>query len=515
MIERVNLRFALAVRVLAVLFVGAALVRVASSAISPDGYLTVSTNISEPSPFVSEPKPSERLVIEQGAPYRLVGEPIYFDLEPPSEFESVTVVARYLNRGQSVVELGALANRLDGQFNLQPAENRLIDSLSWQRTTSGRLTLLQRQPTYKSVDDFLANPPEPSQVAVYRSTLNWPYQAPNYQASEEIKTRVVSLRGHHRLLTYTGGEPLSFNFKVQDMNRQKGADPVTVSVYREGEPAVVARTVLEDDGNALDDQKSSGLRAVSLTLDQPQSGLYRVEFTASSDVFIREMATRQAKFVFLSRLYLGDHVGYSPETKPATVFVGGRTIVARTAHEEALQKLRVDTWEIDVREIHARYFSWLAKGGGPFAVESPKRDLLIETDGVIALEADDYFNPLPIQLEWYLTKDDLENSGVDFIVTEYESPATEGDLTVAEATFDVSQLATTEDGSYRFAFSAPGISVTNNDLRLASLDFVFHRTPTGWRAGLKQLLGELGWQVSDRATAVILPDGESFSEQVE
>jgi len=511
----VDRRYAWTIRVIAALAVGATFLRVLSSAVSPDGYLTIRTDIVEPSPFVSEPKPSERLDLEGEAPYRVLGNPVYFDLRPPSEFQTVTVSTRYLNRGQQVVEIGALANRLDGQFDMRAAENRLIDSLPWNRLNSGNFTLLQRSPVYDSIDDFLAKPPESSRAAVYRTSFSWPYEPVDYQPAADKKTRQVSLRGHHRILTYTGGEPLSFNFSVQDMNRQEGADPVTVSVYREGVKDAVARTVLSDDGNTADDQKSSGLRQVAVSLADPQPGLYRVEFTAPGDIFIRTVTTRQNKFVFLNRLYLGDHVGYSDKTPPVTIHVGGRTIVARTAHEEGLQKLRIDSWELDVREIHHQYFSWLGEGRGPFSVTSPRRDILLHTDGVIALHPDDFFSPLPTELEWYLNSEDLSTAGVDFIVTEYEPPMMDDRLTVAEATFEVSNLATTLDGAYRFAISAPGISTTGNDLRLESITFILYREPVGWVRGIAGLMDDLGWHMADRETAVILSDGHSYSEQVQ
>jgi hypothetical protein len=513
--KRVDPIFALSIRLIAVAAVALMFVRVLSAAVSPDGYLRLVTDIVDPSPFISEPKPSERLELTKGAPYRVTGNPVYFDLQPPSDFETVTVQARYLNQGQSVVEIGALVNRLDGQFDLQGVENRLIDSLAWPRLTSGKMTLLQRTSEYRALDDFIAQPPDPSRVAVYRTSLNWPYRPTAASANAVSKTRQVSLRGHHRLLTYSDGAPLAINFSVQDMNRQSGADPVTLSVYRQGVSDAVARTVLADDGNTSDDQLSSGLRQIAVSLTDPEPGLYRLEFTAPADVFIRSLTTRQNKLVFLDRLYLADHVGYSDQTPPVTVYLGGRTVMARTAHEEGLQKLAVDDWALEVSEIHQPHFSWLGQGRGPFALTSPRRDILLETDGVFALHPDDFFSPLPTQLDWYLGTDDLDSAGIDFIVTEYEQPLIDDRTTVAQATFAVDQLATTEDGAYRFAFSAPGIEATQEDLRLESVAFILQREPVGWWGGLAALLNDLGWEVNDRQTGAILPTGQSYGEHVE
>jgi hypothetical protein len=512
---QVDTKFALLIRLIAILIVGGIFIRAASLTIAPGGYLTIKTNLTAPSPFISEPKPSERLDLVNGTPYRLLDEPIYFDVKPPSDFETVTVLASYLNHEQSVVEIGALANRLDDQYDTRPIENRLIDSLTWKRSTSGRLTLLQRKEIYDSVDDFLANPPDPARVAMYRTTLDWPYRSQAYQSSIDAKIRRVSLRGHHRILTYSGGEPLSFNFSIQDMNRQTGADPVTVSLYREGEQEALARTILVDDGNTNDDQVSSGLRTVAISLADPSPGLYRLEFTASGDIFIRELNTRQNKFVFLQQLYLGDHVGYSDQTSPVTVQVNGHLIIAKTAHNDGLQTLAVDEQKLEIREPHVRYISRLENGVELSNITTTKRDVLIESDGVFALEPEDFFNPLPLELDWYLTLNDLTAAGIDFILTEYEPPTVDGQLTTGQATFEISNLATTERGTYRFAVSAPGIGLTNNDLRLSELVFAFSRRPIGWWQGLRLLLADLGWRITDRETAVILYDGQSFDEKIE
>ncbi|PIY62163.1 hypothetical protein COY93_03755 [Candidatus Uhrbacteria bacterium CG_4_10_14_0_8_um_filter_58_22] len=505
--------FAWGIRLAAALAVAAVFVHVVFTAASPDGYLTVTTDLRSPSAFVSYPKPIGRLHLDDGSPFRLIGSPVYLDLKPPSPFETVTVRAEYVNRGQPLVEIGALSNRLDSQYDMRSVENRLVDSLNWSRLSSGRLNLLQRNRTYATLDDFLADPPNVSRVATYRTGLSWPYR-PEGMPSDQPKTRVVSLRGHHRILTYTAGETLSFSFVVHDMNRQSGADPVTLSVFREGQETAVARTVLADDGNTADDQGSSPLRTVAVSVASPTPGLYRIEFTASDDVFIRELTTRQSKFVFLGRLYLGDHVGYSDLTLPLDVLAGGNTLTVRTAHTEGLQTIVVDGRPFEVQETNVRQDVRLGQVGRPVEVHLPRRDILLETGGVFALSEEDYFQPLPVELDWHMTSDDLDSAGIDFILTEYEFPELKGGLTAARTTFDFDRLAQTEDGAYRFALSAPGLSLTENDLRLKSVTFILHRPKTDWLTGLRRFWKGTGDDLSG-SESIILTHGSSFGEEVQ
>lgn len=510
-------RFAIAVRAAAVLTVAGIFIYVMSAAVAPEGYLQTTTHLANPVPFLSEPKPGNRLELsDDGRSYRMLGDPVYLDLTPPDRYESVTVSVTYANDGQSLLEIGALANRLDGQYDMIPAESGLIDTLPWSRVSSGDLMLLQKTKHYSSVEEFLSDPPPTASVATYRVGVEWPQIPESWTPRNEMAERDISLRGRHRILTYTGGEPLVFTFVVQDMNRQKGADPVIVSVFRGGElKDAAARTVLADDGNTSDDQASSGLRTVSVSVPDPDPGIYRVEFTAPGDVFIRRLMFRQSKAVFLGSLYLGDHVGYSDRTDPARVIVSGSSLVARTAHTEGLQTLTVGDRPLELVEPHAKRYAWLDSFRATVPVISPSRDVLLETDGVFALDPDDFFNPLPAEIDWHTTAADLDAAGIKYLLADYETPMRDGAKTVATATFRVDNLATTEDGAYRFAISAPGIGYTQKDLRIESVTFTLRRPPTGWVEGLRRFFVGLGNGTEDTETAVILVDGKSYGETVE
>jgi len=510
--------YSLAIRAGAAAAVLGLLAFLAYQAAVPAGSLSTVSDLVRPAPFVSEPKPSERLASPvEGADGRplfpLIDSPLYFDVTPPSRFDSVTATVRYANNSGALLEIGALASSIDDQFELRPGANRLLDSLNWNRVRSGELTLLERGHHYASIDEFLRRPPDLGRLAVYRAKAAVDYRPAGYRPAGQTREIEVSLRGRHRLLTYVDGEPLSFTFYVQDMNRQEGADPVIVSVYRLGETEPAARSILADDGNTSDDQRSSKLRAVALTLTDPAPGVYQLEFTASNDVFIRKLLTPQSKLVFAERLYLGDHVGYSDVVRPLRLLVEGQSLTARAAHLESLQTLTVAGGDLPLGEPQTRYSRRLPVGGGLQAVVSPLRDVLLETDGVFALSAADYFDPLPFTLNQFTTQADLDARHIDFILTGYQEPETDGTLYQARASFSADKLALTPGGAYRFAILAPGVSEMQHDLRLASVAFTFERGPLTWRNALSRLARMFSLRAAGEP--LVLTDGASYDESPE
>jgi hypothetical protein len=480
----------------------------------PDGRLTVTSDFVHPAPYVSEPKPSERLTrgepaIDGTARTLMTGEPVFVDLTPPSRFDAVTVSLAYENSGHPAVELGALSSALDEQYVVRPIENRNVDALPWKRVTSGTLALYQRHARYASVDDFFRDPPARSKVATYGTDAPIPYRLAGYAPSPAGREIDVSLRGHHRMLTYVKDEPFNFTFVVQDMNRQAGADPVIVSVYKDGGAAPVARTVLADDGDTADDQLSSKLRAVPVSVVSPGEGVYKIEFTASADVFIRKIATRQSKLVFQDSLYLGDHVGYSDRTPPITVYSDGKRVSARTAHAESVQALTVDGGRVAIEQPNARYVREV-RDAGLAPIVSPKRDVRLETDGLFALSKEEYFNPITLGMDWYVTPQDLDERGIDYVLAAYEPPKAAAGLEIATVTFDIASLAKTKDGAYRFAISAPGIGETRHALKLATVTFSMHRQPITLRNALSLLVS--AFSMDENAEPSVLPDGKTYGE---
>ena len=480
----------------------------------PGGSLVVTSDLVHPAPFVSPPKPQDRLAApmadsEGRILSPLLRHPLYIDLTPPSRFENVRVTVRYFNTGHGQIELGALASALDEQYVSRTVEQRLVDSLPWSRVEGGGMVLLQRAKRFDSVADFMDRPPDRAKVAVADAAAAIPVRIDG-DATGPTRTIDASLRGHHRIITYSGGEPLAMSFLVQDMNRDAGEDPVAVSIYRLGRTEALAGTILEDDGNSSSDQHSSKLRSVSVSLAAPAPGAYQIEFASSNDVFIRKLVTRQRKLVFAERIYLGDLIGYSPGSRSRTVLASGRRLIARTADQESLQTLSFEGNTLSIDEPNTRFMRDLQARDGGVAVRAPKGNVLLEVDGVFALSGGDFFDPFPLRIQWDTSAADLDRRGIDYVLARYAPPWTDGGLFEASADFDMRRLALTRDGDYRFVIGAPGIDESQHEVRIASVTFELTRQ----RLDLGNFWSDLSEMFKPpESDFAVLPDGRSYGER--
>jgi hypothetical protein len=251
-----------------------------------------------------------------------------------------------------------------------------------------------------------------------------------------------------------------------------------------------------------------------VTLTGLPTGAYRVELVSSDDVFIRSIRTPLQKLVAEGRLYLGDHVGYSDRTPPVTLIADGTRLSAATAHPEGLQMLSVDGRPLTVDAQHAAAHATLGGTRSPREVVSPKRDVVLVTDGVFALALAQYFDPLPFAVQWYTDEAALADAGVRYVLTTEEAPVRDGDASVATVSFDTSELAVTPDGAYRFVISAPGLDEAGRTLLLSSLRATLTRPPSSFMDAVRRLVAGPRRPPVEAGIANIVPNGMSFGENV-
>jgi hypothetical protein len=470
--------FIIALRVAAALAVATFAVVLAARQVVPTGRLTLTTDLVRPWPSVGDPKPNDRFQLPargSGSRVAITGSPLYVDVSPRGAFDQVTVTARYENEGQPLVAVGALTSAPERRYDVRIVESALLDRIAWPRVSSGTLALYSKDGAAVSVDGFLSASPAPSRVAVSGAVPTLPFTE-KLDAPRRRRTVAVSLRGAHRFIVYVDGAPLTMTFSLQDMNRSIGADPVSVTVRQLGDDSLtVASAALDDDGDAKDDQRSVGLRALELKTPVLARGAYAVDVGMGDDVFIRSFDTDAAKLVAAGRVFLGDFIGYSDHVTALTVYASGERLTAQTQHPEGEQALRVGPSTVDLGEVGRP--TETALGEGFTAVTSPKRDIILESGGVFAFAPEDEFSPLPLELGWYSDEAALKSRGIDSILSGYATPGRDGQDRVASVTFDLGKLATTETGAYRFAIDIPAISAVPGGLRIGSLSFAFARDP--------------------------------------
>jgi hypothetical protein len=300
----------------------------------------------------------------------------------------------------------------------------------------------------------------------------------------------MNLRGSHSLTTYLAdNENLQFDFTIQNSNRNEGKENIIFRVYRGSE---LLKTInLKDNGTGLGDGKPSPVREVPVFLEQPGQGTYRIEIsTTGDDQFIRSFTTTQKHYQFKNRLYLAGskeyHVLGRVEEAPITVYVKGTSLSARTSHEKALQTVTVNGKKLTVTKTQTPASMNLPNNTDFFAVTVPIRDIVLETDGVIALSSSAEFSIPTRGVETLHGSSDP--SQYDYVLTKFVNAGREGSWLIASQTVTGSFSKNTH-----FTISSdPPIGTNGKPFRVRELEITIKANPMNFqdvKKGIKQLLG--------------------------
>jgi len=445
----------------------------------PSGTFVVRHTVDETSPFIDRLLPDARVKpvaddLAGDAVQSVVGDPAFFFVHPHRPFDTVEVEVWFKNYGVPIVELGGLANIEADAYDLKPLENTVIDQSDWYRIEDQGVVLLQREKTYDSIADFLVDPPRRDQIATYHYTLARPYRIAGYVPSTASRSIEVSLRGFHEFKTYIKDETLQFDFSYMDMNRDEGADPITLVVTNE-DGTSVAQTYQADDGDVSDEARPSALTTLSVSAAGLPEGVYKVEMRAGRDVFFRSISTTQQKMVFLNNLYIGDEVAWHEPAWGARFWTQAKHLAFTTQHAEGVQEIAVGNTRVNVAAPYARTPVEVGEDG-VVRVDIPKSDMIVNTDGHVAFAPEQYFNPDPVRL---LYNTDLDRLDVDYIIARYTPPERVGDWYVARATFDTRTILLNEK-AWKFVLSAPGIEELGGRIDVGNINMTWKRAPLTW-----------------------------------
>lgn len=462
--------------------------------------------------LVRGPTPEYRVEIDgEEDVYRVTETPVYFEVRNPKKFDRAQLQVEFANSGP-IVEAGVVKSQDPWRVESHVLYHKYLEELQWPSLKGGGIwegyVLWQREHKYNSISEFIRNGPPFSEIAVVdppRATYGevLPFfragdlQEVNYKPSPH--TYNVSLRGSQNIYLYANkDEEIQVRFLVQDMNRHDGADPVKVRLcapYDMCRPSKGAGDYeeLTDDGEEWNSQKPSALREVSVGLRALSSNVYTISFEANDDIFIRRIETAQGKMVWKNTLYFGDEVGYREGVRPVRVFSNGQGYALRTPHPESVQEVEFapltptlslpaqagqrerGSASIMLAEHNKQYTIQMPRdvAGDVVTITTPKRDLILNSDGFFAFSRDAFFLPEPIS---YKSDLDLDRLGINYVLARY-TPSKEvrgwRESTVTIGTWDANPatplrvvLGTPVGASQNFEISELHVKLTKEPLTL-------------------------------------------------
>ena len=202
----------------------------------PSGVFKVSSTVGESSPFIDRLLPDQRVfpaAVDQDGDMTqtIISDPVFFFAHPHRGFDQVEAEVWFKNSGVPIVELGGFVREPGQVYDLKPLQNFLLDNLFWLKLEQDGLTLWQRQPVYKNLDEFLRAAPANERVAAYNFSLARDFVLSGYAPSATWRDFPVSLRGFHEWKVYVQNETLSVKANFQDNNPESGVRDVSLLVY--------------------------------------------------------------------------------------------------------------------------------------------------------------------------------------------------------------------------------------------------------------------------------------------
>ncbi|MFH1426578.1 MAG: hypothetical protein ABIG66_04100 [Candidatus Kerfeldbacteria bacterium] len=448
------------------------------------GELSVTHDFRYKSPVIGEFQPVGRALDREknlktgDAVQRIVGDPVYFSATVPRSFDSVDLELGYANPDQQLIELGIVTSEEPWNVRLYQFENKVIDEAmaEWESVESNGTVLLQREPTFGSVEEFTANLPLEKRIGTQNVTLEYEYRDDLYEVQEEDLLIDRMLRGRHEFLVYGGGEDIHIEFDIADLNTEDGEDPVKIEIHKDG--VLIHEELLPDDG--VTDASSGVLpvRTLAVNIPAPGEGLFRIVASVNNDIVIKQIRTRQHKFVMNKNAYIINNAEYdelgSFNTDPTSLVFQGRKLMLRTEHSTGVQTAEIDGSPFAVEEVNTPFWWDQDEPKQCHSLTLPKNDLVLSTTGVFAFSPESFFDP-----DYFIDEVDETTSIDDFdyiIVRDYLSPATDAEGMRQSVHIPLDGVAG-DRKELLFVLSAPGIERNHYTLQLHEINLLFHREP--------------------------------------
>ncbi len=451
------------------------------------GNFTVTYKFDDASSFISRLGPIGRALdreqnVTSGDYYqRVISDPVYFSVNLPSPYPVIDVTMEYQNPAQQIVQLGVrLLDEDDSAtaYQFQPLENKFVDNSDWQSLTNADYVLLQREPTYQSVDEFIAQPPAAAKVGTFLTTIDWPFQDETYVASDRNINITVPVRGAHKLSTYLSDEPLDFTFTYEDINYAAGEDSFNITVTYRG--TELLSQAVTDDGDSGISGSSAGPRMIHIALPNPAAGVYNINLQSNDDIIFTRIQSPQDRLVFNKTIHLAGTAEYTnviPDivTTPATLYSNSAVLTAAAKHFYGIQTVKFYNTTLSLNRVDVPFVWRNPVWDYAYDVTFPNNDVYVTSDTFLAVDPAQWFDPAfgfrPLQQNTDLAQ-------LDYIISRrYSEPERLRSWTTTSARFDLTKVARADPTMVDFILSAPGLETATGGIKIRRLTVTATKEP--------------------------------------
>lgn len=348
-------------------------------------------------------------------------EPAYFDIRMPRKYNKAQVEIEYEDLNNDIFEIGVSRDEARKNFDFITLENKILDKLEWNKIEQGGLVLYQRNLKYETMDDFFKNPPGFFETLIYR-------------ADATPKLGSFWARGGR-----------SFNFPI--------LEHIKFAFYHNGGeinfelPGFEAR--IYKDGAQIDFTKEKDLKP----------GVYIMELTGDRGSVIENLGLDTPYVAILDGIKIGK-LKY-----PITLYSAGSRILTKTEKKSGVQELWIGGEKLKIDEPFLQYKA-ISANRGVKSIYISKGD--VELSGnLFFLKPNNLFYP-----RYEVMYPGIDLSGVNYILSKYNTPKNENGLKVAHAEFDIKNTPTPYN-KLRFLLSLPNGESSEGLVKIRSIKLRF------------------------------------------
>ena len=403
---------------------------------------------------------------------KVLGDPLYFNFHSPRKFDNLEIKLKYkenLYLENPIVELGILKGDVNGNYELKPIQNRLIDRLKydWNRLSdSETLLVLQRDSTYDDVNDFFLDMEKGrlencgqdafSCVAFYNYNPNFDYKIPAYS---QVYPLVISqaLRADHRFYVYFPQGEWKLDLSFRHLALKENVARVIVDVYS-GNTLLDSRELISDSSDISNEdfnnseRQGSAFGKISLGGRLEEGKLVRFEIKANDDIVTEKIESSSDKLIFINKLWPVYSEGLELYTDSSNITLTAQDVAS-------LGKVIFDEKDYDFNKTYENFYLESDNRLGAInRLSLEKSSSIIQLNGLISLDLDNYYNPLPRRIDRFFSSD----SQFNYVVSGYNIPKRSGEYKEVVVDFDLAG-AYYEKEYYSFILSIPGLSPENDD----------------------------------------------------
>lgn len=343
----------------------------------------------------------------------MVGQPSYFFLRPTRPFRQAEITVAWQPRSEDTyLEAGVLMDKANWQYQTQPLNNPALNRLAWPSVASGTYRLWQKQPTFKTWDQFVAGPLLSLKLGVY----NWSpsssvaLKMSGYKPSSAWQDVPGQWRGTQEIVTYLSDkEPLAWRLAVT-------SDAFKTLTDSE-------RQIDINVTDSLNHQLWSGQRRLSsdrldweIIAGSWPAGAYRLEIKASHKLLL-QLATKQSVFGWQGQIWPVAATGYQWK-----IWTDAPQIVAQTIQPLSRQIIKVGQQTLAINETYQQYRIDVEQSSA--VIELFGGDIQLTGNGVFSLTPN-IFNSQPRRIDG-LSVQQLDR--FDFIAANYQPPVCDEQL---------------------------------------------------------------------------------------